>query len=463
MTHLLLFGRVSCADTARAERVLDTLATRLPSFYVHKELFEDEEWESNVSKYLESKKMDNKASYSSPLIFRELIERGGKSLIVGGLAELLQYAEHYYQIELDPVLDYEEISSDTRKQEKYRKEILTKYLDSIPPVYVICLITGPDSSYYYNLLNLIANDSVFGTKLRSIYILSTEEQREMHHGWAMELQDTASPYIREVRCCDVNTDILETADFIFWHPCAINQESIGTAQSGIIRSLSANSNNFKCLVSGENTFELMVYLREKLKMERFTEKFISTGLFIEMKAKSIIARKLNINSNYLSDVVVLGDPWGTFALDYSVIIRSAKVQTYQGGLRGPVWFKLLGSDFIYEKDWSTTTFQDLLRESTGRRRQDNVIAVSLAKQTRLWIEETNGNTSLASTVVYQENGADPLQLKDLDIPFCNLVTYSSSSSVWKPFELDLTDGELTLLGEIKERLKARKSAILSPE
>ena len=463
MSHLLLFGRVSCADTARAERVLDTLTNRLPAFYVHKKLLEDEEWESSISKYLESKSIDCKNDFSSPLIFRELIERGGKSILVGGLNELLQYASHYYQIDLEPELDYDAISCETRRQEIYKKEILGQYLSSIPPVFVICIITSPISSYYYNLLSLLANDSVFGTKPRSIHILSAEEQQKAHHGWAMELQDTASPYVRQVNCSDYSSEVLETADFIFWHSCEISQKSIDTNQSRIIRSLRANTKAFKCLISGKNSFDLMVYLRENLKLERFSDKFISTGLFVEMKAKSIIGRKLDINSNYVSDVVVLGDPWGTFMRDYCVIIRCARVQTYQGGLRGPIWFKLLGSDFIYEKDWSSNTFQALLQESVEKGNQDNIIAVAIAKQAKLWIEESNGSANLSSTVLYQENGPDPLQLKELDIPFCNLFTYSSSDGVWKPFELDLAEAELTLLREIKERLKARKSAILSTQ
>ncbi|KAI6655047.1 Malate dehydrogenase 1B [Oopsacas minuta] len=463
MANLLLFGKLSCAETAKAERVLDTLTTRLPAFYVHKELIEDKKWDTIISKYLKSQKMNSEIKYSSPLIFRELIERGGKSILVGGLPELLDYTKHYYSLDLDLELDYEKISSDTQKQEKYKKETLNLFLDTIPQDYLICIITSSDSDsdYFYNLLNLISDDSVFGKRKRSVYILSSEEPQTKYMGWVLELQDTASPYVHEVKWFEYSNSILKSVDFIFWHPSEITQKSIETTLSVIIRSLKSNTNKYKCLISGKHSFELMVYLRENLKQEEFTDRFISSGLYVEMKAKSIIAGKLNVNSKYVSDVIVLGDPWGTLAVDFSVIIKYAKIQTYQGGIRGPTWFKILGNDVIYEKDWDSTTFKDLLKESLKSDTQYNVIAASLAKQATYWVSDTITDTIFTSTVSHQEYATDPLKLNSLGIPFSNPVTYSSESNTWKLVEFEFNENELTLLEEIKERLKGRKSAILS--
>ena len=456
MTHLLLFGRVSCTETAKAERVLDTLTTRFPAFYVHKELLEDEEWDERISIYLESQKIHSKVNYSSPIIFRELIERGGKSILVGGLTELLEYTKHYYRIDLDLELDYEKISFDTQKQEKSKKETLNKYLNSIPQVYSICIITDPnsESDYFYNLLSLIGDETVFGTKLRSVSIFSSKDNRGKYTGWALELQDTASPFVREVKCFEYSNPILESADFIFWHPSEITQRSVESLQSGIINSFRSNTKNFKCLISGKHSFELMVYLRETLKPEEFSDKFISTGLYVEMKAKSIIARKLDVNASFVSNVIVLGDPWGTLGGDYSVVIRSAKIQTYHGAVRGPIWFKIFGNDVIYEKDWDSTTFQDLLRTSLESNACSNVIAASLAKQASLWVNGITNDSNFTSTVLNQENG-------DIEVPFCNPVIYSKDSNSWKLIEFEFTENELSLFEEIKDKLKARKSALLS--
>ena len=456
MTRLLLFGRVSCTETAKAERVLDTLTIRLPAFYVHKELLEDEEWDEKILVYLESQKIHSEVNYSSPIIFRELIERGGKSILVGGLMELLEYTKHYYRIDLDLKLDYEKISCDTQKQEKSKKETLNQYLNSIPQVYSICIVTDPDSEsdYFYNLLSLIGDESVFGMKLRSVSILSSEHNQEKCMGWALELQDIASPFVREVKCFEYSNPILESADFIFWHPSEITQRSIESIQSGIVNSLKSNTNKFKCLISGKHSFELMVYLRETLKPEAFSDKFISTGLYVEMKAKSIIARKLDVNANYVSDVIVLGDPWGALGGDYSVVIRSAKIQTFQGAVRGPVWFKIFGNDVIYEKDWGSNTFQDLLKTSLEINTSSNVIAASLAKQALFWVSGIANDAIFTSTVLIQEN-------RDIEIPFCNPVIYSKDNNSWKLIEFEFTETELALLEEIKEKLKARKSALLS--
>ena len=459
MAHLLLFGKLSCTESAKAERILDTLQTLLPSFEVHKELLEDEEWDNRVNTYLKSQGIDPNKRFSSPLIFRELIERGGKSCLVGGLSELLQYAHHYYGIELDDKLDFENIRDDTQRQEKFKKESLNRYLASIPQDFVICLLPGIDSDYLYFLMNFLVDESIFGSRLRSIYILSDSHQLETHQGWALELCDMSSPYVRKVECLDSHSGALQSADFIFWHPNKVSQKYIESLQTEILRPLEENKKDFRCLISGENSFELLVYLREKLQPADFSNKFISTGLSVEMKVKSILARKLNVNSFYISEVIVLGDPWGEFAKDFSVIIKQAKVQTYQGGLRGPVWFKLDSSDVIYEKDWDTTTFIDLLNESLKHDRPGYIIASSLAKQAKLMLTDGNERVTeeelVASVVLYQEDGLESFQ--DLKIPFCAPIIYPNR----KPLEFEMNENEVNLLNEIKERLNARKSALLS--
>uniref|UniRef100_A0A3B3UF02 Malate dehydrogenase 1B, NAD (soluble) n=1 Tax=Poecilia latipinna TaxID=48699 RepID=A0A3B3UF02_9TELE len=97
MAKFVLAGKADCPLYAQAERLADTLQRTLPSFKVHKIPVLPSEWE----RWLELTCNKNGWKHEeSPLIWRELVEQGGKGMILGGYNDFVDHC----QVETDIAL-----------------------------------------------------------------------------------------------------------------------------------------------------------------------------------------------------------------------------------------------------------------------------------------------------------------------------------------------------------------------
>lgn len=81
---LLSTGASNCPHFARIELLADQLHHCLPSFYLHKIVKQPHEW----NEWLTSECSKNGWKHEkSPLVWRELVDRGGKGVLIGGANE----------------------------------------------------------------------------------------------------------------------------------------------------------------------------------------------------------------------------------------------------------------------------------------------------------------------------------------------------------------------------------------
>merc|ERR1719285_867374 len=99
MAEFLIVGKSDCPFLSKSLLLADRLRQSLAAFTVHSETVTPSEW----SAWLQIRKQKSKIRDhdQSPMIWRQLIDRGGPGLLLGGYNEFCEYAKMYYNIEFD--------------------------------------------------------------------------------------------------------------------------------------------------------------------------------------------------------------------------------------------------------------------------------------------------------------------------------------------------------------------------
>ncbi|KAF6361796.1 malate dehydrogenase 1B [Rhinolophus ferrumequinum] len=92
MAKFVLAGRADCPFYAKAEVLADYLQKNLPDFQIFKITQHPHVWEEWLKDLCEKNKWSHE---DSPIIWRELLDRGGKGLLLGGYNEFLEHAQVY--------------------------------------------------------------------------------------------------------------------------------------------------------------------------------------------------------------------------------------------------------------------------------------------------------------------------------------------------------------------------------
>ena len=96
MAKYVIAGKSDCPFYAKAELLADELQSRLKDFKVHKIVIQPDEWQGWVSQTCKEKNWTY--SGKSPMIWKELLDRGGKGLLLGSCSDFLEMANGYYGI-----------------------------------------------------------------------------------------------------------------------------------------------------------------------------------------------------------------------------------------------------------------------------------------------------------------------------------------------------------------------------
>ncbi|XP_032549378.1 putative malate dehydrogenase 1B isoform X2 [Chiroxiphia lanceolata] len=340
MAKFVVAGKANCPYYAKAEHLADCLQATLPNFRVHKITQHPDKWEQWLHDICETNGWEHR---ESPIIWRELLDRGGKGQLLGGLNDFLEYAQQYYGITsmmlskemLDIAEENLQAHLEIVKEDEEIKSL-------IKPMQI--WITSASTPVCYQLIPLLANGEVFGmTTEISIHLLDTGQFKEVLCSIVMEAEDMAFPLLRSIlEHTEIEEAFIEADVIIVLDDVLLNLE---------VQSL-------------EN------YIREATLIMTYgpsikPENIIAVATSWESAAKATLARKLNMSTAGVKDVIVWGNITGSNYIDLS----HTKLYGYDSAIWGPANFQRPLLNMIYDREWIHSEFlsaQGSLRSRVGR-------------------------------------------------------------------------------------------------
>ncbi|XP_057601922.1 putative malate dehydrogenase 1B isoform X2 [Hippopotamus amphibius kiboko] len=388
MAKFVLAGRADCPYYAKAELVADYLQKNLPDFRIHKITQHPDVWEEWLKDLCKKNKWSHK---NSPIIWRELLDRGGKGLLLGGYNEFLEHAQLYYGVtssmttELMKTVAQENLGTHIEKE--LEKEALKGLINSLQ-----VWITSASAPACYNLIPILTSGEVFGPHTEiSINLFDSKQAEEKLTSLVEEAQDLASPLLRSVSVCTREEEAFRQAHVIIVLDDHVEKEVYSLEDC--IRSraplcqlygtlIERNARDSARIIVGGKTF---VNLKTALLMRyapNFAHNIIAVALGVEGKAKAALARKLKTTPSRIKDVII----WGNISGNNYIDLRKAKVYRYESAIWGPPDYSRPVLSLIFDREWVTREFVVSLKKltSTGRRFGGILAAHSIATTLKYW-------------------------------------------------------------------------------
>ncbi|XP_040459672.1 putative malate dehydrogenase 1B [Falco naumanni] len=360
MAKWVLAGKANCPCYAKAELLADYLQANLPNFRVHKITQHPDKWEQWLHDICEKNGWEYR---QSPIIWRELLDRGGKGLLLGGVNDFLEYAQHYYGVTSmklsEELLDIAEENLQAHSEiEKEEEEIKSL----IKPLQI--WITSASAPICYQLIPLLANGEVFGmTTEISIHLLDTDQFKEVLCGIVMEAEDMALPLLRsisehtEIDEAFIQADIIIVLDDVLLNRevqsleyCIREVSKICQVYAPLIEK-NAKS-DVRVISSGKTFVNLKAMMIMTYGPSIKPENVIAVATSWESAAKAMLARKLSMNAAGVKDVIVWGNITGSNYIDLS----HAKLYGYDCAIWGPADFPHPLLNKIYDSEWIHSEF-----------------------------------------------------------------------------------------------------------
>ncbi|CAL8284237.1 unnamed protein product [Gadus morhua 'NCC'] len=198
MARFVLAGKADCPHFAKAENLGDQLQGSLPYFRIHKILVAPDEWEEWLDVTCRSHGWRHS---ESPLVWRELLDRGGKGMLVGGLADFLEHCHEYYGVMSDMSTDMMlKIAVETREMEEIWREEKKLQASLRQPLNV--WISGALNPTCSILIPHLLSEHIFPWASTlfgiSLHLLHWEGEEEALHALHVETEWLGLPLLHQV-------------------------------------------------------------------------------------------------------------------------------------------------------------------------------------------------------------------------------------------------------------------------
>ncbi|XP_019897925.2 putative malate dehydrogenase 1B isoform X2 [Esox lucius] len=420
MAQFVLAGKANCPYFAKAEFLADLLQRSLPKFNIHKICMHPNEWQvnylikcSNLSKKLLPMLLCSHLIYllsysqqwlettckehgwqheNSPMIWRELIHRGGKGMLLGGFNDFLEHVQAYYSISSDMTSELMmKIAAENLKTREICMEEEVYNQSLVKPKHI--WISSALNPTCYSLIPQLFAPGVFqDTPTISLHLLDVGAVEEELQGIRMETQDLALPQLHEVTVHTELDQAFQQAHTIIllddlWPEDGEAGEDEGENK---VRKVSERYRQFGRLIEERAHKDVMVVvagnslvnLKCSLLLENTSSvssgRFVAMATQLEYEARAHISQKLFVKTADVTDVIV----WGNISGSYHIDLQRAKVFHYNGAIWGWSDFSQPVLEMIYDRKWLECDFMSLV--STHRH------TVASKSQRATAISATNG-------------------------------------------------------------------------
>ncbi|XP_023565850.1 putative malate dehydrogenase 1B isoform X2 [Octodon degus] len=366
MAKFVIAGKADCPYYAKAELLADYLQKNLPDFQIFKITQHPDVWEEWLRDVCEKNKWSHQ---KSPIIWRELLDRGGKGSLLGGYNEFLEHAQLYYGVtssmstEMMMVIAQENL--EVHRERAQRKESVE---DLVSPLRV--WITSASTLTSCSLIPFLLSGDVFGRHtVMSLTLFNQQQAEENLQSLAMEVEDLASPLLRSVAVCTRMEEAFLQAHVVILLDDSTVQEVHSLEDCLRQRAslyqlygqlLEKNAHDSVRVIVGGKTF---VNLRTVL-LKRFApsiaHNIIAVALAVEGEAKALLARKLKTASSCIKNVII----WGNITGNHYIDLRKARVYKQESAIWGPPQFSRPILDLIFDSEWLKTEFVESVQTLT---------------------------------------------------------------------------------------------------
>ena len=347
-----------------------------------------EEWPSWLSEQCGGRGWTH--GQDSPIVWRELVDSGGKGLYLGGLDAFEEHAIKYYNITPNTDMELESKIGDENLQTFKQNQLEKQRLVVDEPV-KIC-VTDCNNHLAYHLAQLLSTGGLGPHQKVAIHLYHSPSSSACD-GVVMELQDLASPLLEYVKCTSSLQEAFDGVHlaYILDYPVhSLDDRLQQQVQAATLFHKYANtlslaaSKDVKVVITGRfaNTAAgLMALSVTSLSPSCF----VAAPCLAERQARAVLASRLKLNSSNIKQVVVWGNTHGPVT-----DTTFTRVRGYPGAIVGPDPFDLPLTKCEFDREWLAKVFPKLMMERynlKGYREGGPVLAeaVGLAKLGQHWL------------------------------------------------------------------------------
>ena len=216
------------------------------------------------------------------------------------------------------------------------------------------------------MINEIAKGEVFGKNTEiSLRLYDSNDKAELLEGLKMEVVDLACGLMREVvvisdvkkafkNCSAIvlMDEFPEDSDRAAW---VKKNAELFTSYAKVINEVAKK--NVKVILTGNGPLNLNVYMMVNNAPNIPRQNFVGLARLLENRAKSSLAKKLNVNSGGIVDLVV----WGNVHGEHFIDLEKCRVHGYEGAVWGPPSFSLPVKEMIWDKQWLEQDFLEQVK------------------------------------------------------------------------------------------------------
>ncbi|KAI7810955.1 putative malate dehydrogenase 1B isoform X2 [Triplophysa rosa] len=370
MAKFVLAGKADCPYYAKAELLADVLRQKLPDFHIHKICVHPTDWKVWLE---DTCALHGWKHSSSPIVWRELVDRGGKGMLLGGFSDFLEHARGYYGITSDMTTDLMlKIAAENLQTKELCMREEFQRCNSLTPLHV--WISSALNPVCYNLIPQLFTPGPFpNSPAINLHLLDTDGSVEQLRELKIETEDLALPHLHEVTIHSDQTQAFHQAHFIIVLDDPLSKRDRNDEQDDKEHAVSRVAERFRCygqlieanaqkdvrvLVAGD----VFINLKCSLLIENVPSvdpcNFVSMATQLECEAKAQLAQKLAVKTTDITNIII----WGNITGNYHIDLQKAAVFRYNGAVWGPDRFSQPVLDMIYDRKWLETDSVRLVRE-----------------------------------------------------------------------------------------------------
>ena len=431
MAAFVLAGRVDSSEYSRAEMLGDYLCSSLPHFKLHKIPVDPSEWSGWLSQECEERGWE--CNHGPLLIWRELVDRGGKGLLLGGLIDFERYAEHYYEVRLDVSADL-----DSRITEENVAALQVAQAEDNQRVVEsstnLC-ITNASHPLAYHLIHQLCLSGLYSSQggLAIRLLVNSLDEEDATTGICMEARDMALPHLKAITTHTSAKDAFADVHVVFLldYPRHTSPEGScdGTRTDDSFKEASSLYHRYaqildfcgnkalRVVISGRYA-EIGVAVLAKTATSFAANRFTAPSELASYQAKAIIASRLNVNPSKIENVIICGRSSGEGAF---ADLSQTCVHGFASSITGPPWYSRPIKECIHDHDWLRDEFHSLLlKRSTGEGYGPTgpIVAesVRLVQFLHCWVEGGTQEFLLSAVLYIDEQLEDLPKLVALSLP-----------------------------------------------